>query len=197
MRSAFRITLVVLSSFGLFACGGAKIAATKEAAAQALFYSSKGAGGAAGGMLAMMQQAATVTVDTSAPCPHGGQATVKLDINSVGQTANMAFDIVYAGCNYDNHNSLNGTMHVVMNVVTSGTSVSLAMTMTGRVDFSGEISDFVQPNITETISATQLSETSGSVSINLNGTISTSSGQYTYTNETVNITADGVATSTT
>ncbi len=192
MRSAFRISLVVLSSFGLFACGGAKIAATKEAAAQALFYSSKGASGAPGGLYAMMRQAATATIDTTAACPNGGQVTVKLDVNSVGQTANIAFDLAYDHCNYDHRNAITGTMHVVMDVVTSTGSVALAMTMTGRVDFSGEISDYVDANITETISATQLSATSGSVSITLNGTITTSSGTYTYTDETVNITADGI-----
>jgi len=192
MRSAIRVTLIVLSSFGLFACGGAKIAATKEAAAQALFYSSKGASGAPGGVFSMLRQAATVTVDTTVSCPNGGQVTVKLDVNSVGQSANIAYDIAYSGCAYDSHNTLNGTMHVVMNVVSSGGSVALELTMTGRVDFSGEISDHVEANITETVSATQLSQTSGSVSLSLNGTIATSSGTYTYTNETVNITAGGV-----
>jgi hypothetical protein len=125
-------------------------------------------------------------------CPQGGTIGYSVDVaNSTATTS--VIDIDYHGCAYDAQNSLTGTVHFGITVDTADPmNISMAMLMQGNVNFSGEISDFLKFDITETVSATQISETSGSVSIHLNGWIENSSGRYDYTNEDITITADGI-----
>lgn len=197
MKTAVRVSLISLVSLGLFACGGARIANNREAAASAAFAASRGAGASQSNPIRMaldnVNAATSISSTTTASCPHGGSVAVAIDISSIDQSGNMSFDVTYSNCNYDGDTSLNGTVTMGLNWVVDGSaSAAMALTMNGRVTFSGAISDFVEMNLTETVDATRLSDTSGTVSIVLDGTVTTSSGSYTYNHETVTITADGI-----
>lgn len=188
-----RLSVVAVASLGLFACGGgARIADNKEAAASAAFAASRGANSTSGSLRGLPMFPALTTA-TTVDCPNGGTASTRIDANGIDSEGNAAFSLTYDNCNWDGATAMSGTVNVGMSFVfDSSSSFSMSLSLQGRVNFSGEISDFVDMNITETIDASRLSETSGTVSIVLDGTITTSSNTYTYDNETVVVTADGI-----
>lgn len=191
MASLIRVSVVALLATGLFACGGSRIAPNREAAADAAFAASRGAGGAQGMVRAALMSPVTST--TTVDCPNGGSASMVIDADSIDTSGNFTFDLTYNNCNYDGETSMSGSLSVGFSFITDGsTSFDMALTMSGRVNFSGAISDFVEMDIVETVSANSLSATSGSVTVTLDGTITTSSGTYTYENETITVTADGI-----
>ncbi len=186
-----RAALLVLVGVGVLSgCGGgAKIADNKEAAAAAAFAASRGANSAHGMYRALQQP--IVGMSTTVDCPNGGTVAVGLTTLAGGTGASVGYELTYNNCNYDSANSLSGTMTLAMNV-SSGETTGIALTMKGRVTFSGETSDFVDMDLTQTVDITRLSETSGTVSVVLDGTVTTSSNTYTYSQETLVITADGI-----
>lgn len=191
MRSLIRVSVVAVLSTGLFACGGSRIAPNKEAAADAAFAASRGAGGAQGMVRAALMS--PITSNTTVDCPHGGSASLAMDLESIDTSGNFDLQVTYNNCNYDGETSMSGSLDVYFSFVVDGTSsTEIALTMAGRVNFSGAISDFVDMNIVQTVSATSASATSGSVTVTVDGTITTSSGTYTYENESITVTADGI-----
>jgi archaellum component FlaF (FlaF/FlaG flagellin family) len=83
-------------------------------------------------------------------------------------------------------------MDVAMDFNVSSSTLALNLTMKGRVSFSGEVDDFVNVDIVETVDASKLAAANGaSVSISLHGTISTSTQTYTYNHDTIVVTAGG------
>ncbi len=186
-----RAALLVLCGVGVLAgCGGgARIADNKEAAAAAAFAASRGANSAQGMYRALAQP--LVGMSSTVNCPHGGTVAVGLSTIAGENGASIGYELAYNNCNYDSANSLSGTMTLAMNV-TSGETTGIALTMRGRVSFSGETSDFVDMDLTQTVDITRLSDTSGTVSVVLDGTVTTSSNTYTYSQETLVITADGI-----
>jgi len=81
---------------------------------------------------------------------------------------------------------------MTFDVITTSTSVQMALHLKGRLDFWGEISDFIDVDVTETVAQTDLTGTSAAnVSIVLNGTITDSSGNYVFANETISIDGSG------
>jgi hypothetical protein len=105
----------------------------------------------------------------------------------------LTYDITYNDCNEDGKNAYDGTMRTVMNGYASYdggvANVSMTYKLKGRLDISGEVSDFVNADVTMTMNATASSAHSGSVDITINGSIATSSDRYVYNNEHINITA--------
>ena len=188
MKKLIRVGIAVVAALGLVGCGGRPLAPGKEAAAGALFQSSRGANGATGMLAQVMNAAAGITTDVKVSCPKGGNVAVKVNVDITNPTTNIAYDLTYDGCSYDGHTSMKGTMHMTFDVVTTNTSVQMALHLKGRLDFWGEISDFIDVDVTETVAQTDLTGTSAAnVSIVLNGTITDSSGNYVFANETISI----------
>lgn len=173
----------------LVACGGKPLAPTKEAAAGALFQSSRGASSTPGGLLGLFEQRVTpsVDVDIKVSCPQGGNVTLRYRVDTTGGATGLTYDLIYDNCNYNGRTSMRGTMSMTMVVNTGQTYVTVGLNLKGRVEFSGEISDFVETDITETVGQTELGSPTGTVSITLNGWIKTSSGTYNFTNEVIAI----------
>jgi len=186
-----RLSLVVACTSLLAACGGgAKLKPGKENAAAAAYAASQGAGGAQGSLLDLARQNAGAQLDLAVDCPKGGQAKIHYIVDGTAASGAVNFTLTYAGCNYNGKTQLNGTLSTSMTLAINSTSVALNVKMTGRVDFSGEISDFVDINVTETVGASKLNTTQGaSVSVTFDGSIKTSTETYTYNHEAINVTA--------
>ncbi len=180
MRNAIRVALT-LGALVLVGCGGRPLAEGKEAAAGALFQASRGALNVPGGALAQVMNSGALG-EVKINCSRGGNVAIRINLQSDEQQQ-LGFDLAYDGCSFDGRTSMRGTLHVSLEVVSTETSVSMGMHLQGRVEFWGEISDFIDVNVTETVAQSDLTSPTFSVSLTLNGTISTSSGTYTFENE--------------
>lgn len=193
MKSLIQMTVIAALAATLAACGGgAKLKPGKENAAAALFMASQGLG-QTGSPIDLAGQGAAPSLDVTVSCPRGGKLTFHLVVDGTSTSGGVQFELRYDGCNTNGRTSMTGALTTTFTTVVNGSSVSTALQLKGRVNFSGDISDFIDVNITETMDVTELSASQGvSVSLVLNGSIQTSSATYTYTNETINITAGGV-----
>jgi hypothetical protein len=179
-----RLLFVAVGAAMLIACGGKPLAANKEAAAQALFGASQGTSAQRASSGANGAAVFSVTVN----CASSGKMSFNYDVSGTDQSAMASYDLVFDGCSQDGKNWMTGHLNTAM-TASSSSEFSMDLTLAGRVSFSGEVSDFVDANVTESITATALSATTGSVTIQLNGTITTSSGTYTYANEAITFAA--------
>jgi hypothetical protein len=202
MTRFVRMTLFSALVVGLAACGGgAKLGGGKEGAAQAVFQASQPAGrsGSTNGQALLAQALASgaTSITVTASCSKGGNISLTLDADEMvtdpEATFSLTYDITYNDCNEDGKNSYDGTMRTTMNGYFSYdgnmANATIAYTMKGRLDISGEVSDFVSADVTMTTSVSASSAHTGSVEITLNGSIATSSESYVYNNEHINITA--------
>lgn len=191
MKQVLRVGLA-LAAVALVGCGaGRPLAPGKEAAAGALFQSSRGATGTPGMLAQVMSSGAGTFTSVKVNCPHGGTVAIAFTVDAANPQASIAYDLAYDGCSFDGHTSMKGTLHMTYDIVTSGTSVDLAMNLSGRLEFWGDISDHLDVDVTETVHQSDLSSPTPTVSLTLNGTISDSSGTYTYANEVVTIDGSG------
>jgi hypothetical protein len=190
MKQALRIG-IALAAVALVGCGGRPLAPGKEAAAGALFQSSRGASGTPGMLAQVMNSGVGNFTEVKVSCPHGGQVAIQFTVNVTDPQASITYDLVYDGCSFDGHTSMKGTLHMTYDITTSGPSVDLAMNLNGHIEFWGDISDHIDANITETVHQGDLNSPATSVSITLDGTISNSSGTYTFDNEVLVINGSG------
>lgn len=190
MKIVIRIALA-LGAMALVGCGGRPLASGKEAAASALFQSSRGASSAQGGLAQVLNAGVTNETEVKVSCPKGGNLALKFTADTTGGSSAVEYTIAYDGCSWDGKTYLKGTLNMTFTIEGTGSSLAMAMHLEGRVDFSGEISDFLDVNVTETVSITDLSSPDASVSLTLTGTITNSTGTYTYSNETIAIDGSG------
>lgn len=191
MKRLFAV--MTMSMLGLVACGpGAKIGGGKQGAAEALYGASKatsaGANKQTGGV--------DITGSISWSCPEGGTAelsgfSVAIDTTG-GATVKQTFTAKYNDCGAAKSDQgvakYNGSWNVTQSVITSANGVSVDQAFKGKVLVQGAFDDFVDADVTQSVLVSGLSSTTGSVSMTLKGTITTSAGTNTY-NEEVNVTA--------
>lgn len=183
---------VAMSALALAACSpAAKIGNGKQGAAEALYAAS------------MPTSAKTDTagagVDVSGSvsfsCPEGGtaslsnfQASLSLD---AGVSFGSKFKLAYDQCGLAKADVgvavYNGSFDVTRALVAGGGSATYAQTFKGKVLVQGAFDDFLEVDATQNLAASALNGT-GSVAMTLKGTVSVSSGTYTY-DEAVNVTA--------
>lgn len=191
--NAIRLSMIAAVALTLTACGGAKLGGGKQGAAEALFQAS-GPASSARGAAARLYTSGATSVETKVQGQKSGSVTLSIDTSSTSNIGDLAMTLKYDNFSDDGKNYYSGqmtmTMHFDFNITDTTASGSVALTMKGRVDISGEISDFVDADVTETVAFNALKDQSGTVSIKLNGTIATSSESYVYTNEEVTFTAD-------
>lgn len=186
----------------LVACGpGAKIGGGKQGAAEALFAAS----GPTSGASDRNQQGVVIDVklqDLAVTCRHGGEAvmkdfTLKVDTSTplsanVGQNYDMAYNNCGAVKTDVGVANLNGSFKLVQTVATTSGSASVSQSFKGRITFDGAFNDFLEADIVQTVNASALASGTGSVSVVLKGTLTDSSGTYTY-DEAVNVTAGSLS----
>lgn len=202
MMRIIRLSLLAAAATALVACGGgAKLGGGKEGAAKALFEASQpaGKGGSTNGqsLLKALASGADYTgkAELTVNCAQGGSVKMKLDLTSItdgsGSTGSLKYELEYKNCNEDGANEFDGKVKMELSIAGTGTSLELALKLKGKIEISGEIDDYIEADVTETISVAATSATSGTVTIVLNGTIKTSEGSYVYNNEAITITVDG------
>lgn len=185
---------MVAVALSLVACGGQKLKSGKENTAAAVYETSRGAKGADGSLFDLMQQKAGGSLDVSATCPHGGNSAVHLKVAGQELTSGVDFTLTYTNCSYDEGTQLNGSYTSTLGLDLHN-NLALALKLDGRIDFSGEISDFVEAHLTQTLTTGSLNSASGAqLSLVLDGTAKTSTESYAYTKETLAVTAGVVQT---
>lgn len=193
-----RFFAVAAAASVLFACGGgAKLAPTKEAAAQALFGASqKSPDSSAQSAIRHAVAAAGASVSYAVDCEKGGKVSIALDFSAVNSNGDFTYDLNFDNCSHDGETRMSGTLKTTISFSTdSSSSFNLNLGLKGRVNFSGAVDDFVEANVVQSVSVSALDQTSGSVSVILNGTIRTSAGLHTYdSSETITFTARGYTT---
>jgi hypothetical protein len=194
LKNLIRMSLVAACTALLAACGGGAKLQNKQEAANAAFAASQGANGANGSLFRLAQQNAGSNIEVTVSCPKAGKATIHYDIDGTGGTGatSLKFTLSYDSCSYNGKNTMNGSMAVTMNANVSSSSVTVDLTMKGKVTFTGEVDDFVDVNVVETVDASKLAAGEGAtVSVKLNGTIATSSQSHTFNQEAVTVSAGG------
>jgi hypothetical protein len=197
MSRFIRLSILAAASAALVACGGgAKLGGGKEGAAKAAFEASQPA--AKGGQGSLLQALASgqtnINAEVKVDCANGGKAELKVDLTGGSQAGTLKYEVKYDSCNEDGVNEFNGSMKMELSIVGTGTSADIALKLKGKIEISGDIDDFIDMDVTETISLTATGANSGTVTVKLNGTINTSEGNYVYNNESITITAGGTLT---
>ncbi len=188
---------VVLFALTFSACGGgAKIGGGKQGAAEALFAASAPA--SKSGSLQSGLRRATASGNSKVQGAHGGTASITVDALSLGGllggNSDVKFTIQYDKFNDDGKHTLDGSMTYTLKTatgaaVTTGFSGKVDLAFVGKVTFTGEIEDYIDANVTQSVDFQQLGTKSGSVGLSLNGTVATSTEQHTYNNESLTVTA--------
>lgn len=194
MSRFIRLSILAAASAALVACGGgAKIGGGKEGAAKAAFEASQpAANGGKGSLLQALASGQTnVNAEIKVDCAQGGTAELKLDLTGGTTTGAFKYEVKYDDCSEDGVNEFNGSMTMELSITGGATSGEIAMKLKGKIELSGDIDDFLDMDVTETISFSALTATSGSITVKLNGTIKTSEASHVYNNESITITAGG------
>ncbi len=193
------VALILVSGCGGINGATPHLKSGKQPAAEAAYQSGKPASAAASSFFRVQTDPVALSkvdwlnapVTTSAACPGGGTATT----SNLTQTViigpptgvHQSLDLQLTNCSQDGNAALSGTVHVAQDVVMNTGSTDVAQTLTGRVDISGDIADFVDMNITQNVSLSEMTATTGQVNIVFDGTVTNSSGTYTFTQEALDI----------
>jgi hypothetical protein len=190
-----RLLTTAVVTFMLTGCGGgaAKIGG-KDGAAQAVHALStptqSAAKRASGGVL---------MTDISGDCAKGGTAKLSnfaqtVDVSG-GVSFTQTFTMTLTNCGLASSSEgdalYNGTVEVSQKVVTDTSGVKVEQHFKGSVSLAGAFSDTLDTDVTESVTLTDLGK-SGSVSIVLNGTVTTSTSSYTF-DESVSVTGGTIA----
>lgn len=194
-----RSTLLASLALALTACGGsgAKLAGGKEGAAQALLMASQASSSALAAASTGRRVSATATrpsMDMSVDCAKGGKVSLRFDVDEsadYSQGGEFSYELDYDGCNQDGRNAFDGTLltRLVTDVVDSE-SFSMATKLKGKLDISGEVDDFIDADITQSVDfdLEDLEAGVGTVVVRLTGTIKTSTATYTYDGSPLTVT---------
>ncbi|HEX8701047.1 MAG TPA: hypothetical protein VF815_19540 [Myxococcaceae bacterium] len=201
MSRFLRLSVLAVAAAALVACGGdeeqqvgAKLGGGKQGAAQALFEASQPAsqGGQGGLLQALVSGAAGVGTEVTVNCAKKGSVKLKLDLTSGNDTSgSLKYELEYNACNEDGANQFDGKLAMELKFAATETSAALELKLKGRIAISGEIEDYLDADVTETIDVMATGKDSGSVTVKLNGTIATSTESYVYNNESITITVGG------
>jgi hypothetical protein len=194
MSPLLRVTLAAALATTLAACGGAKLGGGKEGAAEAL--RNIGAGGSPSsksGLAALAAQAAGTTLTLEQDCLESGSVKIAVTASADGGSGSAlaTFTSQFLRCNHDGRNTYDGSLAVSLSAEVRESEAYVAFHYKGKVDISGDISDFVDADVTMAVRATEQSATRGELTIITNGTIRTSTATHTYDNETLRISAGG------
>ncbi|MHB8872662.1 MAG: hypothetical protein ACYC8T_03150 [Myxococcaceae bacterium] len=205
MRHALRLALLAGVSAALFACGsGVKLGGGKEGAAAALF-SATSATKASGSLLSLAGQNLDVRGDVTSSCDHGGKASLKnfgfsTSIGGGGASVGTSYTVVFDNCGtttWDDPKTtaveatvvvLNGSMTVSQGVVAASGTGSVSQSIKGKINYGGAFDDYLDIDIKQSVEWSKLGTSGGTVSVNLEGSLKTSTDSFTYSAEAITIT---------
>ena len=199
MKHPLRPAVLIAALATLVACGGsAPLAPTKEATAQAVYTVGQGAKGARGAVspladfqaLARSQPGIPFQADVTSSCAKEGKVTLKIssvevDLSDTAATTLFNMSMVYDNCTHDGKSRMTGTLATSLITTTAAAGASVVMGMKGKVTLTGEVEDFLDMDINQSMEASSLEASSGKVGIYMQGKVTTSSGTYTFNNEVV------------
>lgn len=195
-KTLLTTTLAVTST--LMGCGpGAKIDG-KDGAAQAVHALTAPTQPAAGGSDA----GAGDLSDASSACPRGGTAKLsnfssKVDISGSGASAALNFTMTLTECGLATCDRgdvvYNGVVTVDRKLIANASGVQMEHTFKGDLTLGGGISDTLLVDVTDSVNVVDMGKT-GSVSVVLKGTATTSTSTYTY-DGSIDVTAGKIAIS--
>jgi hypothetical protein len=197
MKKLFIVSCSAAMAFGLIGCGGGKaLPDGKEGAAQGLtkVFQAMGVVMAAAAQQSSLASGATYESSGTATCPEGGSAQWAYELTTTDTgtgTSTYDYTIEYNTCDIDGKSILDGNVGISF-VLQSGSSGSgnYDYTYNGRVDLSGDIEDFVDMDVHQVGSYTGAGTGNVQFHMTLTGTITTSSGSYTFDNEDINVSTD-------
>ena len=197
MKHGIRLALAAAVSLTLASCApGARLGGGKEGAAEALFQASSPATAARGAALRALKSGA-VNADIKVTGQKGGTATLAVDVlGNIGSLPSgaVAFKVKYDNFSDDGKVFYNGTINLAVgfdfDATDDSASGNVEMKFKGKLEMSGEISDFLDADITETVAFSVMAKSGASVSVVLDGSIQTATEKHTYSKETVSFTAD-------
>jgi len=197
MNHGIRLALAAALSLTVASCApGARLGGGKEGAAEALFQASSPAKAARGAALSALKSGA-VNADIKVSGTKSGTATLSVDVlGNIGSLPSgaVAFNVKYDNFSDDGKVFYNGTLKLAVgfdfDTTDDSASGNVSMKFKGKLDISGEISDFLEADVTETVSFAVLAQSGASVSIVLDGSIKTATETHTYAKETLSFTAD-------
>jgi hypothetical protein len=197
----------VLAVTGVVACGGGPKFEGKEEVGRTVYELGKAAGMAGNGQ-------AMPLGSSEIECDEGGKVLVSINASGTsfggasldgGLSLDVARTLKYEKCSYDGKRFYDGSLDATtaLDASQSGgsSSVDIDVQLKGKVDVSGDLSDYVELDLHQTISASSTQGAdggvaSGSAQVTLDGTVKTSNGTHTYDNEVLAISADGGVTIT-
>jgi hypothetical protein len=177
-----RISMLVVSSLALMACGpGLKIDG-KQGAAEAMFAASQ----------PTKANTSASPVDINANCPEGGTASITGAGISIGTGGvGTSFNMKYNGCGVAKNEQgvaiYNGELKFSQSIMT-GTTVNVSQAFKGRITVNGAYDDFLDVDVTQQVAVGDLGASGTGVSVILKGSIATSEGSFTF-DESVQVTA--------
>lgn len=198
MIRIIRLSLLAAAASALVACGGGpKLGGGKDGAAKALFVASQNSNNA----LQRATQAlpgrelasyANTVGEFPVKCAKSGELKVKIDFLTYLEdikNGEFKYEVEFNDCNEDGVNALDGKLAIEFKAVPGTGEVSLKFK--GKVEFSGEVDDYIDVDVTLAVSGRGLDQTSGTVGITLTGKIKTSEETYTYDGSPLTITVEG------
>ncbi len=183
-----RTALLALAASSLLfaACGGAPgatLGGGKDGAATAVFTAAQ-ASLAQDGFLDDNASGAQSTGFTRA-CAQGGSVAVTVDASG-GALPSFVAD--YKGCSVDGLTKLDGKASLTLLVEKVGSGVAATVTFTGKLALSGEITDTLEFDVTQTASVKSLRTEDANVTLTLRGFVQTTAARYEYANEPITLT---------
>ena len=182
-----RISMLVVGSLVMMACGpGAKIDG-KQGAADAMFAASQPS----------KPNASASPVDINAACPHGGTASINGTGISIGSgSVGTSFNMKYNGCGVAKNDLgvaiYNGELSFTQSFMTSSGNVKVSQGFKGKVLVQGAYDDFLDVDVSQQVAVGDLGASGTGVSVVLKGTITTSEGTFTF-DESVNVVAGQIS----
>jgi hypothetical protein len=186
-----RISMLVVSSLAIMACGpGAKIDG-KQGAAEAMFAASQ----------PTKDNAGASPVDVNANCPQGGKASITgagINIGIGGGTAGVgtSFNMKYTDCGVAKNDLgiaiYNGELKFTQSVTAGSGSAQVSQAFKGKILVQGAYDDFLDVDVSQQVAVGDLGAAGTGVSVVLKGTISTTEGTFTF-DESVNVVAGQIS----
>lgn len=199
MIRIIRLSLLAAAATALVACGGGpKLGGGKEGAAKAMFVASQSSNAAlqraVGQALPIRELASYANTVGEFPvkCAKSGELKVKIDFLTYLEDikkGEFKYEVEFNDCNEDGLNALDGKLAIEFKAVPGTIDVSLKFK--GKVEFSGEVDDYIDADVTLAVSSRGLDQQTGSVGITLTGKIKTSEATYTYDGSPLTITVEG------
>lgn len=184
-KMAMKAAMTMAAALALAACGGpgVKLGGGKTGAAQALQAASAPTKSGVDKSASPIDVSGSVT----SSCPHGGSArlenfNVSVNGNPTGGVVAQTFTVTYVKCGLAKSEAgialYDGSYQVSQRVEGTAAGATVEQTFKGRVTLSGAFDDFLEADVKQRVAASALG--AGTVSVKLEGTLTTSTGSYTY-----------------